>query len=266
MLYSAAQLTYLEHLGIDVWVPKDLPVQQSAIEPEQATPVVHAEPEFVPPVHYEDVPPNHYQNEQGAEPAQAFQQVVAPQTPAPQVPSSQTSVPPTTPAQVSMATPNLNSALTSSIPAPAFPKAAQQNAPVNRLEFHVQFWCYSSGVWFISGDVNVTPQQHKLVHNLAQFVQGKKRKPRHVNVFSWPMIDSPNVDQGADVANKYLSSHIERLQQACEQKQVFVFNDCDFYPANLPHVKLDTTLNELLSSAQAKQVLWQQLLPHQLSE
>ncbi|GAA6135001.1 hypothetical protein NBRC116188_17910 [Oceaniserpentilla sp. 4NH20-0058] len=257
MLYSAAQLTYLEHLGIDVWVPKDLPVQQSAIEPELTNTVAHSEAEFVAPVHYEDVPPAQY-NEQRAEPAQAYEQAPS----VTQVPAPTQSVPP-----APMAAPNLNSALTSSIPAPAFPKAAQpETTQVNRLEFHVQFWCYSSGVWFISGDVNVTPQQHKLVHNLAQFIQGKKRKPRHVNVFSWPMIDSPNVDQGADVANKYLLSHIERLQQACEQKQVFVFNDCDFYPADLPHVKLDVTLNELLSNAQAKQVLWQQLLSFQLPE
>jgi len=278
MMYNAAQLTYLEHLGIDVWVPKDVPVQaleeasvvsepsvQQAVNPFEST------NEFNAPTHFEDVPvqpvnqPASNTQPQVSHSAQAQPQVAqqpAPQTPQIQAPNNQT------PAPVA----NVQSALTSPLAAPAFPQSAKPNTQNQNeqatpsVAFHVQFWCYSSGVWFISGDVNVTPEQHKLVHNLAQFIQRKKRKPRHVNVFSWPMIDSPNVDQGADVANKYLLSHIERLQDACQQKQVFVFNDCQYYPENLPHVKLNTTLQQLLSEPQAKRVLWQQLLPYQLPE
>lgn len=272
MMYSAAQLTYLEHLGIDVWVPKDMPVQpmQDAQVMSEAPPAPQAvnpfesNSEFSAPPHFEDVPvSNPAQQPQPVQPSvnvpaqsvEPRQQGVAAQTE--QAAAQPVSAPPA----------NFQSAITSNIPAPAFPKSMEPQAnQTPSVEFHVQFWCYSSGVWFISGDVNVTPQQHKLVHNLAQFIQRKKRKPRHVNVFSWPMIDSPNVDQGAEVANKYLLTHIERLQDACQQKQVFVFNDCQYYPANLPHVKLDTNLQQLLSEPQAKQALWQQLLPYQLPE
>lgn len=268
MMYNAAQLTYLEHLGIDVWVPKGVPVQPmqeaQVAEPIPTTVQEAANPfessnEFNAPPHFEDVPQAGQPMEQVAQSSQSHgEQVPVPQSAAPQI--SQT-----TPA------PNLQSALSSPLAAPAFPQTssevssspqAEQEAP--SVAFHVQFWCYSSGVWFISGDVNVTPEQHKLVHNLAQFIQSKRRKPRHVNVFSWPMIDSPNVDQGADVARKYLMSHIERLQQACEQTKVFVFNDCEYYPGQLPHIKLNTNLNTLLNDPKQKQQLWQQLLSHQI--
>lgn len=252
MLYTAAQLSYLEHLGIDVWVPKDMPMavaavetQQSSSQPVQVPVAVSDAAPYVAPSHFEDVPA----------PVQTAQAAVVQTSHAAQVP--QTNAP--------VAASALNSALTSSMAAPAFPKPQAQSADaVKRVEFNIQFWCYSSGVWLISGDVNITPEQHKLVHNLAQFIQGKKRRPRHVNVFSWPMIDSPNVDQGEDIASKYLLAHIERLQQACEKNMVIVFNDCDYFPSQIPHIKLDVSLQQLLHEPMAKKALWQQLIPHKL--
>lgn len=258
MLYTAAQLSYLEHLGIDVWVPKDMPVAVAAVEtqpltsqPIQTTVAVSDAAPYVAPSHFEDVPA----------PAQAIQ------TSTPFVPVVQTSPAAQVPqANTPVAASALNSALTSSMAAPAFPKQpqAQTTGVVKPVEFNIQFWCYNSGVWLISGDVNITPAQHKLVHNLAQFIQGKKRRPRHVNVFSWPMIDSPNVDQGEDIASKYLLAHIERLQQACEKNMVIVFNDCDYFPSQIPHIKLDVSLQQLLHEPMAKKALWQQLIPHKL--
>ena len=254
MLYSAEQLTYLTHLGIDVWVPKDLPMvdtELNTVEPVPMAAAASAEPSYTAPNHFEDVPAV-------TQTVSHTAQVTQPQT-AP-VANPSVSVPT---ASVPLASGTLNSAVSSGIPAPAFPKQNQVDTTVtvSRVEFNIQFWCYSSGVWFIGGDVNVTPEQHKLVHNLAQFIQGKKRRPRHVNVFSWPMIDSPNVDQGEDIAIKYLSAHIERLQQACEQKIVIVFNDCDYFPSQIPHVKLEMSLQQLLNEPAAKKILWQQLLP-----
>lgn len=262
MLYSAAQLTYLEHLGIDVWVPKDVPVAAAQ------APLSHTQPvdvEQVPvtqthtqtldvPAHFEDIPVS-------SEPAYAEPVV---NNPAPLTQTPANPIPATAPVTTSGAA--LNSALTSSIPAPAFPKAKDANAETqshSKLEFNIQFWCYSSGVWIISGDVNVTPEQHKLAHNLAHFIQGKKRRPRHVNVFSWPMIDSPNVDQGESVALKYLQGHIERLQEVCPLKTVLLFNDCQFWPEQLPHVKLDMSLRNLLEDPSLKAKLWQTLRAHQ---
>lgn len=263
MLYSAAQLTYLEHLGIDIWVPKDVPAVSAGQEVPQATTdsfqtasVTLESQAYAAPSHFEDVPV--------AQPVADTQ--AAQLNPSQQMPPSQMPSPSVTPAQtspVNVAASALNSALTSSIPAPAFPQSvqAEEAGSVSRVEFNIQFWCYSTGVWFIGGDVNVTPEQHKLVHNLAQFIQGKKRRPRHVNVFSWPMIDSPNVDQGEEIAAKYLLAHIERLQQACEQKTIIVFNDCDYFPSQIPHVKLEVNLQQLLNDPVAKKALWQQILP-----
>ena len=259
MLYTAAQLTYLEHLGIDVWVPNHVQldaaavVQNPAIEPliESAAQQIDTPATgnaFTPPAHFEDVPVAHSQPLSTATVEQKF--VVSTQQSQPSKPLSS----------------SLNSALTSTIPAPAFPKASQEQPKeqVKRVEFNIQFWCYSSGVWLVSGDVNTSPEQHKLVHNLAQFIQGKKRRPRHVNVFSWPMIDSPNVDQGEEVAAKYLLGHIDRLQQACEKNVVIVFNDCAYFPEQIPHVKLDISLQQLLHEPMAKKALWQQLIPLKL--
>lgn len=253
MLYNTAQLTYLEHLGIDVWVPRDAPVESAAVNRNDQqpvlpqAPVVHNEPvSYSAPSHFEDVPAAPQSAPVNSPQAVPVTQQAPIQTPVAneQVPSSV-----------------LNSALTSAIPAPAFPLKAQvqDDAAVSRIEFNMQFWCYSSGVWFIAGDVNITPEQHKLVHNLAQFIQGKKRRPRQVNVFSWPMIDSPNVEQGEEIAFKYLQSHIERLQQACEQKLVVAFKDCEYFPDYIPHVKLDVSLQQVLNDPLIKKSLWQQL-------
>lgn len=265
MLYSAAQLTYLEHLGIDVWVPKavesesvmaaqaapeSVALTAEAVSTEAVIPAAMDAP--VIPAHFEDVPAPVAQTMAPGQIAPSPQATVQASVPVQQTPNPAVSA--------------LNSALSSAIPAPAFPKQRDTSADgqvATRLEFNIQFWCYSSGVWIISGDVNVTPEQHKLAHNLAHFIQGKKRRPRHVNVFSWPMIDSPNVDQGEAVALKYLQGHIERLQDVCPLKTVLLFNDCQYWPEQLGHVKLDMSLQNLLEDPSLKAKLWQTLRAHQ---
>ena len=132
--------------------------------------------------------------------------------------------------------------------------------------FNIQFWCYSSGLWIVSGKVDLLPEHHKLVHNIANFIQGKKRKPRHVGIFSWPMLDSPNIDQGPEVASKYLRDHIHRLQEVSAVNKVIAFSDCGDWMNHLNPITTQENIVQLLESPQSKKSLWQQLLPHQITE
>ncbi len=103
-----------------------------------------------------------------------------------------------------------------------------------------------------------------LVHNIAQFVQGKKRKPRHVGIFSWPMLNAPNVDQGSDIASKYLGQHMAQLQELSPCKKVLAFNDCHTWFENMDAVNVPATISQLLQSVDGKKALWHQLIPHQI--
>jgi hypothetical protein len=245
MEYTGAQLEYLDHLGIDVWVTRE-----SLLNAEQQNSAVVSE-----------------QAMQQAAPVQMPTQSVSQVTVTPPTRSSAHQVQPSVqPADIS-APVKTGSPLSA---APAFPVAEVvvpnlgviQPAPV----FNIQFWCYSTGIWMVSGNVNLEPEHHKLVHNIAQFVQGKKRKPKHVGIFSWPMLDSPNIDQGPEVAIKHLKDHIHRLQEVSAVKKVIVFADCDEWFEHLNPVKLNVTLSGVLNSPEAKKVLWQQLISHQVED
>lgn len=280
MEFTGAQLQYLDHLGIDVWVPREQLLQQ-AVAPSHVD-----QQQVVPPVN------------DGAfsEPVRHTSEAIAPQVsasmsaanPSPQAstqaPNHDAAVAPganqVAPAVVqSAATAPANQSASPLNSAPAYPvsdlKAVQGNKQADQAEqpsiekapiFNIQFWCYSSGLWLVSGSVNLEPEHHKLVHNIAQFVQGKKRKPRHVGIFSWPMIDSPNIDQGPEVAAKHLKDHIHRLQEISAVTKVLAFSDCDEWFSHLNPVKADFTVDEILQSAENKKALWQQLLPHQITE
>ena len=290
MEFTGAQLEYLDHLGIDVWVPREQLLAQSAVPNQVSDQVV------TPPVNdgaYQASPANAIQDiRQAAPPAAQSVNPSVQQTHQP-IPSEQQAPVNTAPQAVSAnqaipnaavnteATQNAGTGASNSSPlnaAPAYPggdlsalqannaEAAQQPQLEKAPVFNIQFWCYSTGLWLVSGSVDLQPEHHKLVHNIAHFVQGKKRKPRHVGIFSWPMLDSPNIDQGPEVAAKHLKDHIRRLQEISAVKKVVAFSDSDDWFSHLNPVKLDFTVDEVLHSASNKKSLWQSLLAHQIIE
>lgn len=267
MEFTGAQLQYLDHLGIDVWVSRDQLDSQpvpSELIPETAeavndTPYVQASVDASKSVEIAA--------SQVSTPVQNNQPVVSQEVHAGSTVSTQ-------PVKTKAET------IISSTPssAPAFPKidpglavtdteakpAAEmaQSAP----KFNIQFWCYSSGLWIVSGNVDLLPEHHKLAHNIAQYVQGKKREPSHLGIFSWPMLDSPNVDQGPEVASKHLKDYIQRLQQSHTVKHVIAFSDCSEWFTHLNSINVDFTLNDTLQSVEHKQALWKTILPYVISE
>ncbi len=238
MSFSHSQLTYLDHLGIDVWLTRP------AFEQDVAAPVQAAS---------------------GLE--QVRSELLAKASPAPIIaapPTIQTPSP--VPAQVREAAGNPAARLAQIAPesfvTPASTAAPVSTAPAPR--FNIQFWCYSSGVWIISGEVELSPQHHMLVHNVAHFLQGKKRKPRHVGIFSWPMLDAPNIDQGGEIASKYLKQHIDQLQKLTKCKKLIAFDESSTWLTDMSPVVVPCSLSELLVNIDHKKALWQQLLPNQL--
>ncbi len=250
MEYSASQLTYLEHLGIDVWLAR--PFIEGEIIPVAAQ------------VESRNAAQKNIQQPEGAAPASKIQ-------PAQPHPVQITSV--KTNGAASAAPQTLQQALS----APTFPQAAikpnaaethmQTPAPTEAVvpHFNIQFWCYSSGLWIVSGELELSANHHMLVHNIAQFVQGKNRKPKHVGIFSWPMLNAPNLDQSSDIASKYLGQHIAQLQALSPCKKVLAFNDCHAWFENMEAVKLPNNISQLLHSVAHKKALWHQLIPHQIS-
>lgn len=282
MEFTGAQLQYLDHLGIDVWVPREQSLQQASV-PSQVdqvnaavNDVTHAAPQTGVAQHQ-------------ASTASSAQNIEAKQAPVPN--SSKQSQAETarnsadaSAASSEMATnvENIKAAtginpISPMAAAPAYPggelKAAQQSttanespAKANAPEFNLQFWCYGSGLWLVNGHVNIQPEHHKLVHNIAHYLQGKKTKPRHVGIFSWPMLDAPNIDQGPEVATKHLKDHIHRLQEISTVKKLVVFTDDDDWFAHLNPVKISTTLDDLLTNPEHKKNLWKTLIPHRLTD
>ncbi len=276
MEFTGAQLQYLDHLGIDVWVPREQLLEQPAA-PNQVDQQQVIQP-----------------GNDGAysEPVRNTSDVLSTQISQPSVAqfNSQENVqssPDTATSVVHATAPIINQPASAPVNSTASPLSSAPAYPVSDLKaiqganqadqevqsgtekapvFNIQFWCYSSGLWLVCGSVNLEPEHHKLVHNIAQFVQGKKRKPRHVGIFSWPMIDSPNIDQGPEVAAKHLKDHIHRLQEISTVTKVLAFSDCDDWFNHLNPVKADFTVDEILQSAENKKALWQQLLPHQITE
>lgn len=278
MEFTGAQLQYLDHLGIDVWVPREQSLQQASVpcHVDQASAavndVVHAASQSSA-AHPQAVAPA-----QGiAEPNQApaSNSVVSPPVETPHIASVASSGMTSNVENIKAVT-GLNSGSPMAA-APAYPggdlKAAQQSTASNENsvkvsapEFNLQFWCYGSGLWLVNGHVNIQPEHHKLVHNIANYVQGKKTKPRHVGIFSWPMLDAPNIDQGPEVAAKHLKDHIHRLQEISTVKKLVVFADDDDWFAHLNPIKIAATLDDLLNNPEHKKALWQALMPHQLTD
>ncbi len=241
MAFSHSQLTYLDHLGIDVWLTRP------AFEQAQPAPVQAASA-------LEQV-----RSELQGNISPAPVTAITAASPAEQAASS-------VPTQVRAAVENPAARLAQIAPnnlvSSAAPIASVSTTPTPR--FNIQFWCYSSGVWIISGEVELSPQHHMLVHNVAHFLQGKKRKPRHVGIFSWPMLDAPNIDQGGEIASKYLKQHIDQLQKLTKCKKLIAFDESSTWLTEMSPVVAPFSLSELLVSVDHKKALWQQLLPNQL--
>jgi hypothetical protein len=99
-------------------------------------------------------------------------------------------------------------------------------------------------------------------HNVAHFLQGKKRKPRHVGIFSWPMLDAPNVDQSAEVAKHYLQQHFAQLQQISSAKTIIAFKGCEGWMSEQAHISIPFSITDVLQNPLHKKALWALLLPH----
>ena len=245
MEFSAAQLEYLNHLNIDVWVPRDMPAAE--IEQVNQQPVQSAANES-------PIPP------QSSSLASSETNRVSIETPVKTIPN--VSSEPVTPLQDA----------SKPLAAPAFPQAdpavaaGQSTSAEPAPQFDIQFWCYSSGLWVVTNQVDLLPEHHKFVHNVAAFVQGKKRKPRHVGIFSWPMLDSPNVDQGPSIAIKHLNDHIQRLTTVVPVKKIVAFGNCDQWFPEHPIVSCEQSIPALFMEPATKKQLWHMLLPHQISD
>ncbi len=226
MEFNSSQLTYLQHLGIDIWLTRPVFKPEESVTLGERT--------------------THLEN--GVTDSQSFLTGLA--------------VEPITEPVATRA--------------PVFPLAAKNPKsaePIIQAEtqpsevaprFNIQFWCYSSGLWVVSGELELAPSHHMLVHNVAQFIHGKKRKPRHVGIFSWPMLDAPNINQGADIAQKYVLQHVEQLQNITPCKKLLAFDDSASWLSDLNPIAAHCSIAMLLQSTELKKSLWQQLLPHQL--
>lgn len=267
MEFNSTQLTYLDALGIDVWMPRD----QSALD----TAIVDTQ---VPSATQAGTPVNSSigSSNRAAAMAAATELLNGPQ-PAknsqPEAAVTQAAAPAANPIPVVQAAPPVAEpkvqAPTQSVQ--QLSQQAGQDASTNHLapRFTLQFWCYSSGFWFVSAYQGIRPEHHKFVHNLALYLQGpsqgKKRKPKHVGVFSWPMIDAPNIDQSESVARTYLSQHIQQLQQLSPADKFIALDDCHHWLPSENRICLDTQLDNALSSSTEKLRIWQILQAHRLS-
>ena len=235
--FGAAQLTYLDALGIDVWIHREQLLAEASVAVPETAPA--------------DVIAN---NSLSAAPAP--------------VPSAKSPVNSGFMAQASEA---LKASIAPSVA--AMPNVqAQDTSVVSELQvpqqaprFNLQFWCYSTGLWFVSSHAELLPEHHKFVHNLAQFLQGKKRRPRHVGIFSWPMIDSPNIDQGVVVAKKYLQQHMEQIQQISPCSKLIALDDAEQWLPEEGLVALKTNLSTALTGGAEKRRIWKILQEHQIT-
>jgi len=221
--YAPSQLTYLEHLGIDVWQPRCEQVEIQASQPatEQSE------------IQQPDVPQE--------------QPLVQHK---PSVPHAATSVD----TQV-VSTPTVNS-----VAAPAYPLQPEQPVKAETPQFTLHYWCYRSGLWIVTSESELTPEHHKFVHNVAQFIQGSRSKPKHVGMFNWPMLEAPNVDQSAEVAKKYLAEHLHQLTQMVKPSNMLCFAESPQWLTDFAVLEYDISISEIMASAGNKQQLWQYLV------
>lgn len=232
--FDAGQLTYLNALGIDVWIHREQLLAEALIAQDSSVlvgqqPVVSVTAPAEIATERNSVPADSGFMAQASE---ALKAVVAP------------------------AHSNVNPSLTSGQRKPITP----QQTP----RFNLQFWCYSSGLWFVSCHDELLPEHHKFVHNLAQYVQGKRRRPRHVGIFSWPMIDSPNIDQGVEVAKKYLQQHMEQVEQLSSCSKLIALDGAAQWLPSEGLVSLDLDLTTCLTRGDEKQRIWKVLLEHKI--
>jgi hypothetical protein len=269
MEFSAAQLQYLDHLNIDVWVPRDLPVADvQAVPAETVSQNDQAYSQNSAPVQQ----PTQTQVQQNAQ----LQQTVQPRSVAQPAVAEAPAVPPQAQVAQAAAGSSNQAPVNKPLVAPAFPQAdpvvagaqaADNSVSIEKAPaFNIQFWCYGSGLWMVTDQVELLPEHHKFVHNVAGFLQGKKRKPRHVGIFSWPMLDSPNIDQGPAVASKHLADHIQRLAGAVPMKKIVAFGECEKWFDGQPITSTGISLFEVFSNPSLKKQLWQSLLPHQITD
>ncbi len=247
MEFSSTQLTYLDALGIEVWLPRDA----QALELDSAS--QHA-----------SLP-----NQQGAANVQGTANPASALAAALTKPEAAASAPP-----ASAPAPNHEiqvPAQTAQMDVTRQPPAAQDAAAQAVPHFHLQFWCYRSGFWFVSAMHGLAPRHHKFVHNLALYLQGpsqqRAQKPKHVGIFSWPMLDSPNIDQSETVARHYLQQHLAQLHQLSPCDTLVALDDCSHWLNDFSEhtpVHLDTQLELCLNSSSEKQRIWRLLQPHRL--
>ena len=269
MEYSAAQLSYLQHLDIDVWVTRAANEPLPANHTAQQEPAINHMSALAGIVNDNQAPAAKTSLLQQAPTQQPIAHTVQSNQMAPEQAPIQTSVPATI-------QPNAQEKPASfgGLKAPSFPKAevstvgvqeaAQAEGSQQVPHYTLQFWCYSSGLWLVSAENQLAPSHHMLAHNIAHFVHGKKRKPRHVGIFSWPMLAAPNVDQSAEVAQKYLAQHIAQLSGMVECKKLLVFNEVSDILSQHSAIQMPVSLNQLLSEPMLKKQLWQFLLSHQI--
>lgn len=270
MEFNSTQLTYLDALGIDVWMPRDQSALDAAIADTQVQSATQAGTS-----QSASVGSSNSTSNRAAAMAAATELLNGSQ-------SSKNSQPE---AAVTQAAPAANPIpVVQSAPPVAEPKAQAPTQPIQQPSqqegqdastinpapyFTLQFWCYSSGFWFVSAYQGIRPEHHKFVHNLALYLQGpsqgKKRKPKHVGVFSWPMIDAPNIDQSESVARTYLSQHIQQLQQMSPADKFIALDDSHHWLPSENRICLDTQLDNALSSSTEKLRIWQILQAHRLS-
>jgi len=252
--FSSTQKHYLDALGIDLWMPRDAVVSEDVLAEE--------------PARSNSAYPDHAhldgQVVSGSGRAKGLAAVnaalngpasTAPVEPAGKLPPqvAQTEVPPGRPE----ATPQH--------------LATTEATPTLVPHFHLQFWCYRSGFWFVSGMHGLAPQHHKFVHGLALYLQGpsqqRAQKPKHVGIFSWPMLDAPNIDQSETVARHYLRQHLSQLQQMSPCDTIIALDDAAQWLADLEEqtvVRLDTGLDLCLNSISEKKRIWGLLQAHRL--
>lgn len=243
MEFSCTQVTYLDALGIDVWLPRDQHGLSEVIQAAESAPQLDA---------------------RAAARAAVSQVLDRPKVQQPSETNATLAVASNSPVPSPLQEPvrSPSQAPTASIQSPVSQVSSTETTELSVPHFHLQFWCYGSGLWLVSSHQSLQPAHHKFVHNLAAYIQGKKRKPKHVGVFSWPMIDAPNIDQSETVAKRYLQQHVNQLKQVSAMEKMIAIDESQVWLSEFVPVCLDTQLDLCLQSATEKQRVWRVLSSH----
>ena len=79
------------------------------------------------------------------------------------------------------------------------------------------------------------------------------------------MLDAPNVDQGASVAQHYLQQHLAQLQSISAAQTIIAFKGCETWLAEQAHISVPFSISELLQNPSNKKALWELLLSNKLT-